>query len=682
MIRMVFRWNSEYESYMNKNFPKNEGLYSRLDSRQMDVIKNYFRMRTTNLFEQAYKSNKLVISQAKAKKLVEITNGEKDWIFDGIVDLGSKCGKCTLGHALRYEYHAYSPRLRKEILFGCSCASDFFDIAPEMLKQMENIRKSTFEEVKKSLFVLYTGRTAEFKGLNYEDINQFMATYEERFRGFAGPSFGIMKRFLATGIPLTQYFIDMIDRFKKMEQRNKQLLSIIGGLSEREKAYVMRCMNDPETFKPYKFIHKEFGISIANAKEGKEISKETLSEMVKTGMRLESMGDVIKKKVASVFKADEYKEYSTGWFVSGANGEVPAYQNQISNRVAGLRQRYLCMLPPGLWEGISAIMWCCKGNVERLRAALPEARAKTYFKSNMYSYTKLLQTVNKTLDAISKNDFDLRKEIEDYKEVKNNIHLINNTVNKDIKEEVDEELAKAWGYLKGHEGEINYYIAKDIVAKYNDYKRLSPKQGEVIKNTYRKMMEAKVVRHNEAVSNTESIEDEHKSAEAPKPVEEKSSRELRDTAEKTRLFVYVDTNNKRGALIVANDACRPQDAEKVIPSQPADALGILEGISENVEVVYVNAISRIFLADITLEYLKQYNKELFKSGNMRCLDELTGVMSVDEIIKAQGFSEEDRIKYTKNVFRKEGVLDKFLKDAASVFIEYRRRVRQGKTVVK
>ena len=656
---MIFNWNDVYDAYMEKNFPKNKGIYDRLSDLQRKVVQEYFRWRTVTLFDQAYKVNRLTISKSKTKKLVEATGGAEDWRFAGIIDLGCMCGKCSLGHPLRYQYHAYSPSLKKEILFGSTCASDFFEIDPEMLRQMDNIRKETFEEVRKMLFIHYTSRTDEFKRLNYKNFPSPVLNNEEvlkRIKGFMGSGFTVMNKIMDCGLPLPKYFVEMLNRFISMESRNKELLNIMGDLGDEYKRYIMTCINNPDTFKPYKFIHEEFGIAISRGKINGNTSKQLLCSMIKTGLRLHRLRGDIKDKIL-VYSKDEYERYCTVFYVKSGDKLVPAYQNQIDNNTKGLIRKYACMLPEALWEGVSAVVWCCKGGDNRLKNAFREARAKNYNKNVIQAYTKMLDSINKTLDLIDGKSYDLRQIIEDYAKEIEEVQKINRMINNDIKVEVDAELEEAWEYLRDNIGKVKYDGVVDILRRYEEPYKLSQKQRDFVVNVYKKMIKDVQVAKNQA------------------PVEQ--VRPLADTKNNTRMLVHMDGNRKRCAVVISNDACRPQIARKIMPNMIVEATSLIEELEKGAQIIYTNNSSKDWIRDVINEYSHtKEGKVCVDDYSYTYLPEVIGLTSLPEIQNKQNFSKEDMNKYTRNVFREEGVLDKFLEGVTSMFLEYRRVIRQ------
>lgn len=116
---------------------------------QREVLKQYYVWYTTRLYRQMAKTRRLNASPTKLQRLGYM-RGENTWEFNGITDAyleGRYSAKCSLGHNLRYEYHAKCEETGDEIIFGETCASDFFSIDKEDMKKLVKARKVMSDEL-------------------------------------------------------------------------------------------------------------------------------------------------------------------------------------------------------------------------------------------------------------------------------------------------------------------------------------------------------------------------------------------------------------------------------------------------------------------------------------------------------------------------------------------------------
>lgn len=158
----------EYEEYRKEYFPANKDMYLYIDEDQEDIIRKYSRWRSKGRYSDLAQNIKLSISANKSEKLMNLTGGIDDFIYDGFVDAGDSY--CSLGHAIRYEYYALSISTGREIIFGSTCASDFFGLKKGQLYQMNKVREEILSEIQYILFLLYTENDIEYKEMYYDDL--------------------------------------------------------------------------------------------------------------------------------------------------------------------------------------------------------------------------------------------------------------------------------------------------------------------------------------------------------------------------------------------------------------------------------------------------------------------------------------------------------------------------------
>lgn len=154
--KVVNNTKTDIDNEINEN-----DVFKSMSAIQKEVLKNYYVWFTVDIYKALAKSIRFDISLNKAEKLTEL-RGCSDWEFAGVWDAGFLgAAKCELGHSLRYEYYAVpsDDRLNKDrqIVFGETCASDFFNIKPEDMKHLIKARTVMSEEIKIMAEVLSNG---------------------------------------------------------------------------------------------------------------------------------------------------------------------------------------------------------------------------------------------------------------------------------------------------------------------------------------------------------------------------------------------------------------------------------------------------------------------------------------------------------------------------------------------
>lgn len=152
-------------------------VFSVMTPEQRTVLKQYYAWYTVDVYKGLAKNVRLTLAPGKAEKLAQLRGIEK-WQFAGVNDSyleGRYSAKCELGHNLRYEYFAIPEELvegadakvkdwnnrlfrttkgtqedlreRGAIVFGETCAGDFFNIAPDDMKKLVKTRKTMSDEI-------------------------------------------------------------------------------------------------------------------------------------------------------------------------------------------------------------------------------------------------------------------------------------------------------------------------------------------------------------------------------------------------------------------------------------------------------------------------------------------------------------------------------------------------------
>lgn len=155
-------------------------VFSAMSAEQRSVLKQYYTWYTVDCYKKMAKNVRLNLAPGKAEKLAQLRGIDK-WEFAGINDSylsGNFKAHCELGHRLRYEYFAIPEgildkdyKVRKNrvraglsrthaqkdavqelkdsgaIVFGETCAGDFFNISPEDMKKLVKTRKTMSDEI-------------------------------------------------------------------------------------------------------------------------------------------------------------------------------------------------------------------------------------------------------------------------------------------------------------------------------------------------------------------------------------------------------------------------------------------------------------------------------------------------------------------------------------------------------
>lgn len=107
-----------------------------LNDLQKDFLNKFSKLRTAKKFE------------IEALRLIGRPELVKDWCYDGYKDTGSMGqGRCSRGHALRYEHYAKNIITEEVIVFGIKCVTDFFNLTPQQLKLIKQGVAETNQEI-------------------------------------------------------------------------------------------------------------------------------------------------------------------------------------------------------------------------------------------------------------------------------------------------------------------------------------------------------------------------------------------------------------------------------------------------------------------------------------------------------------------------------------------------------
>lgn len=148
-----------YYEDINKN-----NMYDYFSEKSREIIKNYYRWYTKNLYKDLANSIRLGVSTAKAEQLANIRNRGTVWSFTGIYDSGDMgCSCCTLGHEIRYEFHAEN-EYGEDIIFGRECVKDFFNLDDIQLRNLTKTQNNMVNEIMEIADKTISGKVGLGKG--------------------------------------------------------------------------------------------------------------------------------------------------------------------------------------------------------------------------------------------------------------------------------------------------------------------------------------------------------------------------------------------------------------------------------------------------------------------------------------------------------------------------------------
>lgn len=657
---MNFKWENVYQDYFKENFPKNEGIYNQLNEQQEEVIKQYFRWRTKTVFNRLCSYQNLKISEKKAKDLINIVGSARDWQYDGVVDLGGIHGHCTLGHAVRYEHHAYSPSTGKDIIFGVKCASDFFDVSEEVLRKIDKVRIDTFEDIKRVLYVKYNGLALEYIKLYTSDFPQpFLKqpNANSMLQKYLGDdAMMILYNIIVAKLPIPPDFIDAINKFKCIYKEKQCEMQFLSTLNEEQSRALVDVQDESTPYYNY-FICKTIR-SLMHYKKYNESPQEVTQLIDLCNLVIRNYKSV--ERVYEYINFDRIFDYSTVYFIVDGNKKRPAYLDEIQSYNTKSKREYLCYLENSLWEKIMALVYMKHGGTKAIKACLPKARSKDYRIQILDTNLEVIPVVISGLEVLK--SIDLLEELDRFKIYKDDVLKINNTkspsqVTPKLEDEeiiTDKMEKKAWDYLQENKSKITYKLLLTLLNRYDDVTELSDKQLKVVMDIYKKMIDE------------EKAGDNKVTLDYP--------RKLRNTKEVERLIVIADNNSKRCCLIALNDSCKVIKARKHITYAINDMVDMYSELVDNSVIVYNNNIA----LGIIEKVIEAYNSSEDKQGIKARLMSLSSIIGEDNFdISELGFTELKMREFTRTVFKEEGCIDNFLQESTAKFLKYRKVIKEN-----
>lgn len=236
-------------------------VFKVMNSAQRKVVADYYAWYTVKTFEGLAKGARLEIAPGKLEKLAQLRGVDK-WRFAGINDSlleGRFDAKCELGHSLRYEYFAipdnninssyiYNKALMSNvsttdylrehgaIVFGETCAGDFFSIRPENMRKLVKTRKTMSDEITEISDALLNHTEKEMTKkctLLYLVIKE-LKTFDNVKDVFGSTVGNILCRFLESEVPFTMSLVlEASEYLNKTDERRANLFKkLFSGYSE------------------------------------------------------------------------------------------------------------------------------------------------------------------------------------------------------------------------------------------------------------------------------------------------------------------------------------------------------------------------------------------------------------------------------------------------------------------
>lgn len=160
------KFNEELNDYIENHYKsdESEAMYSLFNDNQVELLHNYFKGFSVELYKELNGTVELQI-QKKSQKVKDKINkiaeymGDinlEDWVYDGMVDSGKNAGlKCDLcPRPVRYAHFAVNRKTSECLRFGCNCAADFFNMDKGTLSSMRTIQAQTLKDIKIIAYVL------------------------------------------------------------------------------------------------------------------------------------------------------------------------------------------------------------------------------------------------------------------------------------------------------------------------------------------------------------------------------------------------------------------------------------------------------------------------------------------------------------------------------------------------
>jgi hypothetical protein len=494
---MPSKWLEEFAIFHITNFEGNANLYASLSTNQIKVIKEYFRWRSRLIFDEQNTSRVLRTKPVKALKLIELMGSAEDWEYDGTVDTGFKGGGfCELGHALRYEHYAVSPSSRKQIIFGRTCMSDFFQVDDRVLAAIMSAQETLIKELKSIAFILRTQKLVEYSKA-YKDLPTIIDKFvvePPKIRNIKG-WVKFLDKFTKAGLPITR---SMLLKYEELEtachkqDAEKDAKAI---LDQAVEALLSRGYTQEEVdgiiFDKYNLtLAKNLKVSILEGdiqstfvSEGLELLPKLLSVQNKLVTRLDSIPELLQqiRKKYYFFRRGTRKRLAT-------KNEVKYAKHALIEDVYYGRTKTLEL--DTLLREITPPRW----SRERYPSAL--RNEQKLYRDNFLSSSELLVQAIKWLNndiildvlRVFDKPVEYLETASDEQVDETNINLQYDFISANIEVLTDAErkrFARILNHDLAHTNEIDFIsnVYKRVNNRLNKQKEEAPKEPEVVKET-------------------------------------------------------------------------------------------------------------------------------------------------------------------------------------------------------
>jgi hypothetical protein len=204
-----------------------------LNDLQKDFLNKFSKLRTAKKFE------------IEALRLIGRPELVKDWCYNGYKDTGSMGqGRCSRGHALRYEHYAKNIITEEVIVFGIKCVTDFFNLTPQQLKLIKQGVAETNQEIYQILEKLTKYKT--FK--QYEKEN--MIEHKLNLISKQPQHLLTIVDFLNHQLPLPDILENEINKIWRSESSDRDFIEFFKDFPElRELTIKAQVIDDNSKFK-------------------------------------------------------------------------------------------------------------------------------------------------------------------------------------------------------------------------------------------------------------------------------------------------------------------------------------------------------------------------------------------------------------------------------------------------
>lgn len=656
-------WRDDCDEFFEQYYKKYNSIYAGIKANARELILDYYKYRTIEIFNSEYPNYKFkVTDDAKLDKLCAVAEGADDWVFGGIVDLGSVIGHCSLGHALRYEYTAISRKLNKIVVFGSKCASDFFDVPRTVMTRLTGIQNQVSREVKEILYILYNGLTSSYKNKYYANFPVPYMSDDRRADKLESQLdsefIQMVIKFLKCGMPLTQYMYRRINeamyfvntiiekedtQAKERKEAEERYNSLLSSYSEERLGSVKDILS---TSKNTMCFTQTKIAGIIASEIGAKLEDNEFRILVGTFNFLNRDRDKISGRIGDVVNNSELTKYTRikarrspaeyGAEYDGNGFPVPVYADE-SQSIYSYEYKYR----KKIWEGLNALNYMYTGNYLALKGFYAASRSKDYNYTDTPEENKQITMcaigrVKKVFEMLSDDEYiDKFKDEEIGQQMFVEKALQMNKTTRDGEEVLKEPFESIYNKMMHN---MNLIYDKNVVSmlKSFKYEKLSDKQKNYICSVYSRIKDKINVSGENAL---------------------KCRLQGTDMTLVTKVMILCDANKRRVALLMLQESNRCVSGYKILPTDTGSIHNNLLNIdgSKVVPMVITNANSvGSSVSAIISKFERIYAKDLNIVEAKDC-----GIDINDEKYNVQEVRKEDE-ELARKYFKNEGVIDRFM----------------------